>query len=90
MLRSKKWEETKRKGRCQCYACDECEGQRQNYRYHGSPPFPAMRRLPQQGKDIRDRHHSLVLLIGGPLVARRKKGRPEMHGPEDRTAPTEH
>ena len=69
LLRSKKWEETKRKGCCQCYACDECEGERENYGYHGSPLFPAMRKLPQQGKDIRDCHHSLVLLIGGPLVA---------------------
>jgi hypothetical protein len=41
-IRSKiQWENTKRKGRCQCYAGSDGNGQGQNYRYlfHGNLPF---------------------------------------------------
>ena len=57
------WEETKRKGRRQRHAYGEREGQCQNcgYLFHGSVPFLAMWRLPEQRKDIRDRHHVLEL-----------------------------
>jgi hypothetical protein len=57
------WEKTKRKGRCQCHASGDGQGQGQNYAYlfHGSLPSSAMSRLPEQGKDFRDRYHVLVL-----------------------------
>jgi hypothetical protein len=56
------WEETRPKGRCQCHACGDGEAQGQNYgRRHGSHPSSAMSRLPEQGKDICDRHHVLEL-----------------------------
>jgi hypothetical protein len=50
------WEKTKPKGRCQC---DANEGHTQNYRYHGRAPLLVMLLLPEQGKEIRDRHHVL-------------------------------
>jgi hypothetical protein len=55
----KQREKTKRKGRCQCHAC--CEGQGENYgcRFHGSPLFSL--NVQEQAKDIRDRHHVLAL-----------------------------
>ena len=57
----KQREKTRRKGRCQHHACGE--GQCQNYSclFHGSVPFLLVRRLPAQGKDIRDSHHILEL-----------------------------
>ena len=46
------WENTKRKGRCQCHASGDGQGQGQNYGYlfHGSLPFSAMSRLPEQAR----------------------------------------
>ena len=52
-------EQTKRKGRCQCHASGEAQGQ--NYGYHGSAPFLVVWKLPEQGKELRDRHHVLEL-----------------------------
>ena len=37
------------------------ETQGENYGYHGSAPFFVVLRLPEQDKDIRDRHHVLKL-----------------------------
>jgi hypothetical protein len=67
------WEKTKRKGRCQCHASGDGQGQGQNYAYlfHGSLPSSAMSRLPEQGKDFRDRHfwNFLAPGLGSPLGA---------------------
>src|SRR5215469_16315405 len=46
-LRLKQWEKTKRKGRCQYHACDECEG---NYGYHGSPPSFSYAKIARTGQ----------------------------------------
>jgi hypothetical protein len=60
---SSQWEKTKPIGRCQCHANGDGEGQGQNYGYvHGNHPSSALSRLPEQGKDIRDRHHVLEVL----------------------------
>jgi hypothetical protein len=57
---SSQWDKTKPKGRCQCHG--DGEGQGQNYGYvHGNHPSSAILRLPEQGKDIRDRQHVLEL-----------------------------
>ena len=61
---SHQWEQTKPKGRCQCHADGGGEGQGQNCGYvHGNHPSSAVLRLPEQGKDIHDCHHSSALLI---------------------------
>ena len=52
----KQREKTKRKGYCQRHAN---EGHSQNYGYHGSAPFLVALELPEQGKEVRDRHHVL-------------------------------
>jgi len=57
------WEKIKPKCRCQCHAGSDGEGQSPNYLFHGSAPFLVVLRLPEKGKEIRDRHHVLELLI---------------------------
>jgi hypothetical protein len=58
---SSQWEKTKPIGRCQCHANGDGEAQGQNYGYVHGNPSSAMRTLPKQSKDIRDRHHVLEL-----------------------------
>ena len=44
-----------------CHACGEAQGE--NCEYHGSAPFLVVWKLPEQGKDFRDRHHVLEFLV---------------------------
>jgi hypothetical protein len=56
------WENTKRKGRCQCHASGNGHGENYGYLFHGNLPFSLVCRLPGQRKQIRDSDHVLELL----------------------------
>jgi hypothetical protein len=91
----KQWEKTKRKGCCQCHACGEAQSQ--NYGYHGSAPLLVVLELPEQRKEIRDRHHVLELSekdkghqksggLSSPLEVRVQRRKDAAHNPNHRIA----
>ena len=73
------WEKVKPKGRCQCHASSDGEGQSPNYLFHGVTLFLVVLELPEQCKEIRDRHH--VLEVFGCQRGRKVKGLDRMSRP---------